>query len=132
MRLKPVKKLKPVMSEEVVEKKSEVKKTSKSKKGNTLPPDEYKPMFEPSRFLVRETQSTKDPTKVIKQYLELSVKRYDDDEALPFVWIQMYQESDFYTGYLKGKTVYLPLSVLNDLIEELTDLGEECEEREIE
>ena len=84
----------------------------KKKQENKLPPDEYKPMFEPTRFLVRETPSRKDPTKVVKQYIEISVKRFDDDEALPHVWLQMYQESEFYTGYLKGKSVNLPLEML--------------------
>lgn len=128
MKLKTVKKL-PRPEQQVTE---TPKKTNNKKQGNTLPPDEYYPMFEPIRFLVRETASQKDPTKVIKQYLELSVKRFDDDDALPHVWVQMYQESDFYTGYLKGKTVYLPLDSLYDLIDGLTDLGEECERRRIE
>ena len=102
------------------------------KQGNKLPSDEYKPMFEPIRILVRETHSYKDPTKVIKQYLELSVKRFDDDEALPFVWVQMYQESEMYTGYLKGKTVYLPLEMLYDFIDGLNELSDECDKRHIE
>lgn len=125
MRLKPTKRgLLKVQEEKPVEKK---RKDSK----NTLPPDEYRPMFTPIRFLVRETHSSKDPTKVIKQYVELSVKRFNDDEALPFVWIQMYQESEFYTGYLKGKTVYLPLEVLDDLIENLQDLDNKADDLHI-
>ena len=127
MKLKPVKKLRK--PEQQV---SEAPKKSPKKKENKLPPDEYRPMFEPKRILVRETPSTKDATKMVRQYLELSVKRYDDDEALPFVWVQMYQESDFYTGYLKGKTVYLPLEMLYDFIDGLTDLSEECDRRGIE
>ena len=105
MILKPIKK----MSLSTPEPKETPKKT---KKENKLPPDIYEPMFEPIRILVRETKSSKDPTKEVKQYLELSVKRFDDDEGLPFVWVQMYQESEFYTGYMKGKTVYLPCSVV--------------------
>lgn len=125
-------KLKPVIKKELKQKvqTEEPKKTKKQE--NKLPPDEYRPMFPPTRILVRETFSAKDPTKVIKQYLELSVKRFDDDEALPYVWVQMYQESEFYTGYLKGKTVYLPLEMLYDLIDGLTDLSEECDKRKIE
>ena len=88
-------------------------------------------MFEPKRILVRETPSSKDPTKVVKQYLEISVKRYDDDEALPFIWVQMYQESDFYTGYLKGKTVYFPLEMLYDFLDVLNEVDEECDKRHI-
>lgn len=79
---------------------------------------------------MRETRSYKDTTKVLKQYLELSVKRIDDDnkdEATPYVWIQMYQESEMYTGYLKGKTVYFPLEMLYDVIEGLNDISDECD-----
>ena len=111
-------------------KKEKQEKVSK-KKENKLPPDGYEPMFEPIRILVREMKSQKDHTKVVKQYIELSVKRFDDDEALPFVWLTMYQESDFYTGYLKGKTVHLPLYVAYDLIDGLSELIEECDKRNI-
>lgn len=134
MKLKPVikKELKQKIEQQVKETpKKESKKTSK-KQENKLPPDEYRPMFEPIRLLVRETPSQKDESKIVKQYVELTVKRFDDDEALPFVWLQMYQESDFYTGYLKGKTVHLPLEALYDLIDSLSDLGEECDKRGIE
>lgn len=128
MKLKPVKKLTTQMQEEP----KKATPAPKKKQENKLPSDEYKPMFSPTRILVRETFSHKDPTKVIKQYFELSVKRFDDEEAPPCVWIQMYQESEFYTGYLKGKTVYLPLEMLYDLIDGLTDLSEECDKLGIE
>ena len=128
MKLKPViKKLQPVKEENL---KSEPPKRKKQE--NKLPPDEYLPMFKPIRILVRETYSSKEPAKMVKQYLELSVKRFNDDEGLPFVWVQMYQESEFYTGYLKGKTVYLPLEMLYDFIDGLNDLSEECDNRHIE
>ena len=122
LKLKPIKKVNTK-----VQQKEEPKQRKKQE--NTLPPDEYKPMFPPQRILVRETPSKKGG--VIKQYLELSVKRFDDEEAPTCVWIQMYQESDFYTGYLKGKTVYLPLEMLYDLIDGLSELSDEAEERGI-
>ena len=126
-------KLKPVIKKELKKpEQQEVKAPKKNKKENKLPPDVYRPMFEPIRILVRDTPSTKDITKRVKQYVELSVKRFDDDEALPFAWIQMYQESEFYTGYLKGKTIHLPLTKLVDLIDGLSDLSEEAENRHIE
>ena len=128
MRLKPTKKLTMTTEEETPK-----KTTKKNKQENTLPDDIYKPMLEPIRFLVRETPSQKDPTKTVKQYIELSVKRYNDDEENPpMVYIQMYQESDFYTGYLKGKTVHLPIEMLTDLIDQLSDLSEECDDLGIE
>ena len=128
MKLKPtIKGMKNLPKQEESKEKAPKKKTE-----NKLPSDEYKPMFPPMRFLVRETRSYKDPTKVVKQYIELSVKRFDDDEALPMVYIQMYQESEFYTGYLKGKTVHFPLEMLYDVIDNLNDLSEEGDKRHIE
>lgn len=126
MKLKPT-----IKGMKSLPKETQEKKQRKSQ-ANKLPSDEYKPMFEPVRFLVRETRSSKDPAKVIKQYVEISVKRFDDDEALPFIWLQMYQESEIYTGYLRGKCVYLPLEMLYDLIENLQAVDEECEKRGIE
>lgn len=129
MKLKPVikKELKQAVEQQIFE-----EKKPKKKEKNTLPPDGYQPMFPPIRFLVRETPSSKDATKAVKQYLELCVKRYDGDyENAPMVYIQMYQESDFYTGYLKGKTVYLPLEMLYDLMDNLSDLSEECDRLKI-
>ena len=123
MKLKPVKRK--------VEAPAPEPKQERKQKRDSLPKDEYRPMFPPIRFLVREEPSKKDPTKVVKQYLELSVKRYDDDAAQPYVWCTMYQESEFYTGYLKGKTVYLPLEMLYDLIDNLTELSDECDKRNI-
>ena len=65
----------------------EPKETPKKKQTNRLPKDGYEPMFPPQRFLVRETRSWKD-NSVIKQFMEISVKRIDDDnhdEATPYV-----------------------------------------------
>ena len=123
MKLKPVKRK--------IETPAPEPKQERKQKRESLPKDEYTPMFPPIRFLVREEPSKKDPSKVVKQYLELSVKRYDDDVAQPYVWCTMYQESEFYTGYLKGKTIYLPLEMLYDLIDNLTELSDECDKRNI-
>lgn len=125
MKLKPTKK-----GMKNIECNNQEKKT-KSKE-NKLPPDIYEPIFEPIRFLVRESFSARNPSKSVKQYIEISVKRMNDDEGLPFVWLQMYQESEMYTGYLKGKTIYLPLEMLYDLIDNLNDISEECDKRNIE
>ena len=124
-------KLKPVIKKELKQSVQMQDKKPQKKQENKLPPDVNYPMFEPKRILVRETPSQKDQTKVVKQYLEISVKRYDDDEALPFVWVQMYQESDFYTGYLKGKTVYFPLEMLYDFLDAMNEVDEECDKRHI-
>ena len=93
--------------------------------------DDYKPLFPPMRFLVRECPSYKDPTSMMKDYLEIKAIRYGED-GLPFVFISMYRESDFYTGYCKGKTVYLPLEMLYTFMEKLDEFSEECDNNHIE
>lgn len=126
MKLKTVKKL-----EVPKESYEEPVKKERKKSQNRLPADGYTPLLPPKRFLVRETRSYKDNSPM-KQYIEISVKRIDDDkkdEAMPFVYIQMYQESNFYTGYLKGKSVYLPIEMLYDLIDTLSAVSDECEEK---
>ena len=129
MKLKPTVKGMKHLEKEVLKKEEPKKKKTENK----LPSDDYKPLFNPIRILARETHSHKNPTQVIRQYLELSVKRFGEDiENAPMVYVQMYQESEFYTGYLKGKTVYLPLEMLYDFIDSLNDLSEECDKRHIE
>lgn len=123
-------KLKPVIKG-MKDLKTQPKEGTRKKQENSLPSDEYKPLFPPKKFLVREVPSAKDPTRIIKQYVEISVKRFNDDAAMPFVWLQMFQESDLYTGYMKGKSVYLPVEMLYDLIEQLQAVDEECEKRGI-
>lgn len=121
-------KLKPIVLKPVVIPQPEKKPRKPS--SNTLPPDVYEPEFDPVRFLTREFHS--DSGSIVKQYLEISVKRFNDDEGLPFVWIQMYQESEKYTGYLKGKTVYFPLEMLYEVLDNLSFIDIECEKRKIE
>lgn len=128
MKLKPVKRKELKKSVEV----QETPKEPKGKKPNKLPPDGYTPMFPPVRFLVREYASFKNPSKVVKDYIEISVKRWDDDEAPACCFMAMFRESEAYTGYLKGKTVYFPIEMFADVIEHLQDTDEECEKRKIE
>jgi hypothetical protein len=128
MKLRPVKRTelkKSVTSQEEQPKKRE-------KKENKLPPDGYRPMFPPMRFLVREYPSFKNPEKINRDYIEMSVKRFDDDEAPACVFVQMYRESEAYTGYLKGKTVHFPISALGDVLENLESVSDKCEELNIE
>ena len=89
-------------------------------------------MFPPMRFLVREYPSFKNPEKINRDYIEMSVKRFDDDEAPACVFVQMYRESEAYTGYLKGKTVHFPISALGDVLENLESVSDKCEELNIE
>lgn len=98
----------------------------KGKRDNSLPEDEYKELIKPVRILVRETPK-------VKQYLVISVKRFggsddtDDIENPVYVYTSMYQESEKYTGFLKGKTNYFPLEMLYDIIDQYSEVSEECD-----
>lgn len=125
-------KLKPIKKKLVVdEPKEEVKEPKKKKSsGNKLPSDSYKPLLPPKRILVREFPQ-KNTNKMGKLYVEISVKRYGEDEVnAPEVYLQMYQESDFYTGYKKGGS-HFPLEMLYDILDILTEVSEECDEHKI-
>ena len=124
-------KLKPIKKKLVVEEPKEVKEPKKKKSsGNKLPSDSYKPLLPPKRILVREFPQ-KNTTKMGKLYVEISVKRYGEDEVnAPEVYLQMYQETDFYTGYRKGGS-HFPLESLYDIIDLLSELSEECDEHNI-
>ena len=124
MKLKPIKK-KLVIEEEIKEQPKKRKSGS-----NKLPSDTYKPLLPPKKILVREFPQ-KNSTERGKLYVEISVKRYGEDfENAPEVYIQMYQESDFYTGYRKGGS-HFPLECLYDIQDLLTELSEECDEHKI-
>ena len=125
-------KLKPIKKKLVVEEQKEEVKEPKKKKssGNKLPSDSYKPLLPPKRILVREFPQ-KNTAKMGKLYVEISVKRYGEDEVnAPEVYLQMYQESEFYTGYRKGGS-HFPLESLYDIIDLLSELSEECDEHNI-
>ena len=126
MKLRPVKRTE--LKKSVIPQEEQPKK--REKKENKLPPDGYRPMFPSIRFLVREYPSFKNP--VNRDYIEMSVKRFDDDEAPACVFVQMYRESEAYTGYLKGKTVHFPISALGDVLENLESVSDKCEELNIE
>lgn len=126
MKLKPVKRKLSAMYEEPV--KEEPKKRGKKKKAEAE--DEYQPMFEPIRILVRDY--TTESGNRNKDYLEFSVKRWDDDEAPACVFVTMYRESERYTGYLKGKTTYFPITSMYEVLSTLQDVSDKCEEIGIE
>ena len=128
MKLRPVKRTE--LKKSVTPQEEQPKK--REKKENKLPPDGYRPMFPPMRFLVREYPSFKNPEKINRDYIEMSVKRFDDDEAPACVFVQMYRESEAYTWYLKGKTVHFPISALGDVLENLESVSDKCEELNIE
>ena len=125
-------KLKPIKKKLVADEPNEGVKEPKKKKssGNKLPSDSYKPLLPPKRILVREFPQ-KNTAKMGKLYVEISVKRYGEDEVnAPEVYLQMYQESEFYTGYRKGGS-HFPLESLYDIMDLLSELSEECDEHHI-
>lgn len=121
MKLRPVKRNVPPPAPAVPPKKE------RKKNNNTLPLDEYKPIYEPFRFLVSDRPSRRDPESRVKHYLEIKVIRINDEEGLPVCQVSTYQESNFYTGYLKGKSITLPVSQLATLVEALSDAEDQCE-----
>lgn len=110
-------------SVEVFEQTPVQQKTQARKKGpNTLPSDEYPKVYN-KRILVRQEDT-------FRQYLDISVKRFNEDDDIVnpyFVQVTMYQESEKYTGYLKGKTVYFPLDNLYEVLDELSECEDECQ-----
>lgn len=129
MKFKKVLKVKKIAT---TEEKPVKKSAPKEKAPSQLASDEYKPMFEPIRIFVREYPSYKNPEKKIRDYVEFSIKRFDDDEAMAMCFCTMYRESELYTGYLKGKTIHFPIGKLADVEEVLSQLEEKCAEEGIE
>ena len=72
--------------------------------------------------------------KLCKQYVEVRVQRDDDDDdlGLPYVVVQMYLESERYTGYMKGRYIKFPLEMLDDFMDTLIDVSETCDRKKIE
>lgn len=114
LKLKKKKGLLSTSTEEVKEEKT-TKKTS-AKKENKLPSDEYKDEFEPLELYVNEDRK-----------LILSVKR-EPDLGLPCADIRQFMTTEKYTGFTK-KGINFPIELLPDLIEELENLYEKCEEK---
>lgn len=108
--------------------------TSKKKRkshSNSLPTDEYQPLFEPIRFHVNTYISFSGDE--VNDYLEVSVKRFgEDDENAPRVFMQIYRESPKYTGYAKGKSVNFPINEIETVIDSLDVIREKIEEEGVE
>lgn len=100
--------------------------------------DEYKPeVVSEKKLLVKDYQSKKGG--LVKVYLIVKVQRFDKEDAqglgLPYVFVQMYQESEKkegYTGYLKGKSVHFPLEMMYDFLDVLTEVSDTCDRLKIE
>lgn len=118
---------------ELKKKQAEEAEKAYKKPNSKLPPAGYHPEFEPSKFIIRESEIKSNPDHMLLQYLEKKVMRIDDDEGIPYVWLTMYQQrGEEDTGtYLKGKQIYFPLERIFEVIDELTDLADECEKRKL-
>jgi hypothetical protein len=97
------------------EEKREEPKQAKEKKGN-LPPDEYKNETEEISIVIDDSRQ-----------IRISVKR-TGELGLPHVDIRQYQTTEVYKGYTK-KGIMIPTSFLADLIEELQNTYEACQEK---
>lgn len=96
---------------------------------NTLPSDDYQPIFDPIRFLSNTFENYSG--EEVNDYLEVSVKRFNEDlENAPRFYISTYRESPKYTGYLKGKTISFQVEAIEELINALDSLNEQLSEME--
>lgn len=87
--------------------------------------DEYQPMCGGERVLVREYVGYNG--KAVKDYLDFSIKRFDDDEARVMCFVSTYRESEKYTGFLKGKTVCFPIASFADVLEAMSTMDDRAE-----
>ena len=81
-------------------------------------PDEYRDEIE------KKVIKVSDNMKIV-----FSVRRAGED-GLPYVDIRTYIETDNYTGPTK-KGISFPLEMLEDFIETINKVNEECEEKNI-
>lgn len=97
--------------------------------------DEYQPeVVSEKKILVRDYKNTSG--KVVKIYLVVKVQRFDKEDGdglgLPYVFLQLYQESERYTGYLRGKSVHFPLEMMYEVLDLLTEVSDTCDKLKIE
>lgn len=98
----------------LISKKKEEKQKPAPAKKEKLPSDKYKDEIEPIELKVSDT------SKIV-----FSVKRAGDD-GLPHVDIRLYVESKNYSGPTQ-KGVHFPIEFLNDFIDNLMAVNDECE-----
>ena len=130
LKIKPKKRKTEFPKEEISVKSSEKvsEKSSEKKSGrkNSLPPDEYEPIFEPLKVKLREYTSEKSGEKV-EQYLIMKVMRNNYDNGKVYFYMTMWQDSKSYTGFMKGKTVFFPVTRLDDVIGFMCQAINDCE-----
>lgn len=120
MKLKPVKRK---TAEKPLEVKEPEKKPRKSNENN-LPSGKYEPIYLPQQWLIRDYETVHGSR--VRQFLEVTVKRNDSDFGLPYIYLAVWQDSERYTGYLKGKSTSLPVSEVPMLQSILKDFYEKC------
>lgn len=118
----------PLIKSSIEEQREEKERKSHQ---NTLPSGEYKPLLPPVR-LQTNTYISIYTEEEIKDHVEISVKRFgDDDENAPRIYMQMYRESERYTGFLKGKSISFPIKEIGNVKAALDFLSKEIQERGI-
>ena len=117
--LKPLPRKPMLKPEDNIPEKVKNKSSDEGKKPRKqLPSDEYKDEVEPLEVEVDENR------KII-----LSVKR-GGEFGLPMCDVRQFQTTEMYTGFTK-KGINFPIELLPDLITELRNIQEACEEKEI-
>ena len=94
--------------------------------------DQYRPLTESSKFQTRQFETVNGSP--CRDHLEVSVKRLggNDEENPVCVFLQMWKESERYTGPAKGRTVYFPVEHIDEFVEALLKQKEQCEKQGLE
>ena len=96
---------------------------------NNLPSDDYEPIFEPVKVPLREYEGKNgDP---VRQSLIMKIMRNKYDDGKVYFYATMWQDSESYTGFMKGKTILFPIGRLDDVIGYMCEVIRECEGNEM-
>lgn len=107
--------------------------TKRTAKKEKLPEAVYHDLVKLPPILVRDYETERG--NHIKKYIIASVRRANDEkddiENPIMVYINMYQESDYYTGYLKGGISFPLKEHLATMQEMLEQIDNECADKGI-
>ena len=122
-------KLKGVQSTEIQTEDTVQKRKPKEKSGLSKYSDEYRPLTDSVKFVTRQFETVHGSP--CRDHLEVSVKRLggNDEENPVCVFLQMFKESERYTGPAKGRTVYFPVEHIGEVIRALQSQLEQCGEQ---
>ena len=116
--MKPIKVIKRQPLMKVATAPEKTQKEEKKSKKNKLPSDAYKDEIEPREVPVDDTRK-----------FVLSVKR-GGEFGLPMCDVRQFQTTELYEGFTK-KGINFPINLIPDLIEQLQEVYEACEEKSL-